>query len=98
MRPSKLCNRLVGARIIRATMNGHDRDGRGRVLRMLQAANGNERPPTEAAVAPGPFELPQPSGGPGLALITGLLVVYPVFATLAITIASFWFLDGGPGA
>ena len=40
----------------------------------------------KAAVVAGPFDVPQrTSGGPSLAdaLITGLLVVYPVLATVA---------------
>lgn len=96
MRLRKLRARMIGERVIRASMNGHETGGRCRVLRMLKAANGNDRdkvrttPP--AHVTPGPFEAS--TGGPGLALITGLLVVYPVFASVAIAIAGFWFLDG----
>lgn len=94
MKLRKLRARMIGERAIRASMNGHDAGGRCRVLRMLSAANTNSREQAPAGIRPGPFEAPPPRNGPGLALITGLLVVYPVFASVAIVIASFWFLGG----
>lgn len=99
MKLKKLRKRVIDARIIRATMNGH---GSGnRVLRMLSAANGNIRQAMhsmpQSGVKPGAFEarVEESGNSPSLALITGLLVIYPVFASVAIVLAGFWFLGVG---
>jgi hypothetical protein len=96
MKFRKLRARMIGERVIRASMKGHETGGRCRVLRMLSAANSNSReksrrtPPSD--LRPGPFEMSPAGNSPSLALITALLVVYPVFASVAIVIAGFWFL------
>lgn len=96
MRLKKLRARMIGERVIRASMKGHETGGRCRVLRMLSAANSNDREKARRAppsgVKPGPFEMSPAGNSPSLALITALLVVYPVFASVAIVIAGFWFL------
>jgi hypothetical protein len=96
MRLKKLRARMIGERWIRASMNGHDTGGRCRVLRMLSAANSNNRQKARRAppsrVRPGPFEVSASGSSPSLALITAVLVVYPVFASVAIVIAGFWFI------
>jgi hypothetical protein len=54
---------------------------------------GDTRP---GAVTPGPFDAPVFREGedrdPVHALITGLLVVYPVFASVAVVLAGLWLL------
>jgi hypothetical protein len=82
-------------------MNGRETAGRCRVLRLLSAANSNihekARSAPPSGVKPGPFDVVAQRAGRGHALITGLLVIYPVFASVAVVIAGFWFLDGsGP--
>jgi hypothetical protein len=86
---------------IRARMSGSEAGRCGHVLRLLRAANSNIREKMRSApaagVEPGPFEAVPRGNSPSLALITGLLVIYPVFASVAIVLAGLWFIDGaGP--
>jgi hypothetical protein len=82
-----------------AIRTGHKTGRSARLQRLLRAANSNLRNKVGLRVAlkPGPFlnasELKRASGNhPGHALITGLLVVYPVFASVAVVIAGMWLL------
>ena len=75
--------------------NGQAPGKRGQLRRLFRAANSNirQRVLIKPAMKPGPFEAaPQENANhPGHALLTGLLVVYPVFASVAIVLASLWF-------
>jgi hypothetical protein len=76
----------------------------GQLKRLLRAANSNIRHRVglqSAGLKPGPFdasELRSDGGaGSGHALVTGLLVIYPVLASVAAVLAGFWFLGAsGP--
>ena len=77
-----------------ANRTGHETVRPARLKRLLSAANSNLR--SKVGLRPGPFlnasELKQAGNHPGHALITGLLVVYPVFASVAVVVAGLWFL------
>jgi hypothetical protein len=77
-----------------ALVNGHKAGKRARLTRLLCAANSNVR--GRACLKPGPFDAAEfredNAGHPGHALITGLLVIYPVLASVAVVLAGMWLL------
>jgi hypothetical protein len=80
---------------VRTLTSGHETGKRSRLKRLFCAANSNLR--GKVSLKPGPFldarELKQAGRGhPVHALITALLVVYPVFASVAVVIAGMWLL------
>jgi hypothetical protein len=82
--------------IMTARGNIHDIDGKRRPARLQAASTGAQ---LAAKGAAGPFEpaSPRRSGASvGEALVTGLLVVYPAFATVAAIVVGLML--GGAGA
>lgn len=79
---------------LRALANGQGTGKRAQLRRLLRAANSNVR--GRIALKPGPFDAAdfRNKGGahPGHALITGLLVIYPVLASVAVVLAGMWLL------
>jgi hypothetical protein len=80
---------------VRTLTSGHETGKGSRLKRLFRAANSNLR--GKASLKPGPFldaaELKRAgSGHPVHALITGLLVIYPVFASVAVVVAGMWLL------
>ena len=77
-----------------AIINGQKTGRRAQLKRLLRAANSNIRGRT--SLKPGPFDAveftKQNASHPGHALITGLLVIYPVFASVAVVLAGMWLL------
>ena len=75
-------------------INGHKTGRRSQLRRLLRAANSNVR--GRVAMKPGPFDAAEfrkdNAGHPGHALITGLLVIYPVLASVAVVLAGMWLL------
>jgi hypothetical protein len=74
--------------------NGQKAGRRARIKRLLNAANFNMR--GRAVPKPGPFDAAEfreeNASHPGHALITGLLVIYPVLASVAVVVAGMWLL------
>lgn len=74
--------------------NGHKPGKRARIRRLLRAANTNAR--GSATLKPGPFDAnefqQQNADHPIHALVTGLLVIYPVLASVAVVVAGMWLL------
>lgn len=79
-----------------AITNGQQTVRPKRFNRLLRAANSNLR--GKISIKAGPFlsasELKQPAG-PGQALVMGLLVIYPVVASVAAVLAGMYLL-GNP--
>ena len=75
-------------------LNGQKTGKRARIRRLLSAANSNIR--GRAALKPGPFDATefqsQNANHPVHALVTGLLVIYPVLASVAVVVAGMWLL------
>ena len=77
-----------------AFIGGQKAGKRAKLRRLFRAANSNVR--GRIALKPGPFDAAEfrSKGGahPGHALITGLLVIYPVLASVAVVLAGMWLL------
>jgi hypothetical protein len=77
-----------------AVANGHKTGRRAQLRRLLRAANSNMR--GRVALQPGPFDAAEfrneNASHAGQALITGLLVIYPVVASVAVVLAGMWLL------
>jgi hypothetical protein len=74
--------------------NGRITGRRAQFRRLLSAANSNIR--GRVGPKPGPFDASEfrskSASHPGHALITGLLVIYPVLASVAVVLAGMWLL------
>jgi hypothetical protein len=79
---------------LQALASGQKTGKRAQLRRLLRAANSNVR--GRVALKPGPFDAAafrkESAGHPGHALITGLLVIYPVLASVAVVLAGMWLL------
>ena len=75
-------------------LNGQKTGKRARIRRLLSAANSNIR--GRAVLKPGPFDAAEfrneNANHPMHALVTGLLVIYPVLASVAVVLAGMWLL------
>ena len=89
-------NKTAGSGIMepQALANGRKTGKRTQIRRLLRAANSNIR--GRVVLKPGPFDASEfrsrNAGHPGHALITGLLVIYPVLASVAVVLAGMWLL------
>jgi len=74
--------------------NGHKTGTRTHIKRLFRAANSNMD--GRAELKPGPFDAAefreQNANHSVHALVTGLLVIYPVLASVAVVLAGMWLL------